>query len=171
VPSFEHNGRASSGRKTRHVNIRYFFETDRVKKNELRIEYCPTGDMWGDFFTKPLQGSAFKRQGKAGKDYYGYMKNLLQYDYDQFVDAQLHPEQNSVFLHKGLFHDTVFPSGGVAYAHLDGDSYDSTFEMLQRIVPFMSKGGILNLDDVHHFLRERRMKSISKCRRSGLAAQ
>jgi hypothetical protein len=28
----------------------------------MRIEYCPTGDMWGDFFTKPLQGSPFKRQ-------------------------------------------------------------------------------------------------------------
>jgi hypothetical protein len=27
----------------------------------MRIEYCPTGDMWGDFFTKPLQGSAFKK--------------------------------------------------------------------------------------------------------------
>jgi hypothetical protein len=58
----ERNGRASSGRRTRHVNIRYFFVTDRVKSGELRIEYCPTGDMWGDFFTKPLQGSAFKRQ-------------------------------------------------------------------------------------------------------------
>ena len=58
----ERNGRASSGRRTRHVNIRYFFVTDRVKNGELRIEYCPTGDMWGDFFTKPLQGSAFKRQ-------------------------------------------------------------------------------------------------------------
>jgi hypothetical protein len=59
----ERNGRVSSGRRTRHVNIRrYFFVTDRVKKNELRIEYCPTGDMWGDFFTKPLQGSAFKWQ-------------------------------------------------------------------------------------------------------------
>jgi hypothetical protein len=58
----ERNGRASSGRRTRHVNIRYFFVTDRVKNGELRIEYCPTGDMWGDSFTKPLQGSAFKRQ-------------------------------------------------------------------------------------------------------------
>jgi hypothetical protein len=58
----ERNGRASSGRRTRHVNIRYFFVTDRVKSGELRIEYCPTGDMWGDFFTKPTQGSLFKRQ-------------------------------------------------------------------------------------------------------------
>ena len=25
----------------------------------MRVEYCPTGEMTGDFFTKPLQGAAF----------------------------------------------------------------------------------------------------------------
>jgi hypothetical protein len=55
------NGRASSGRRTRHIDIRYFFVTDRVKRGELRIEYCPTGDMVADFFTKPLQGSLFRK--------------------------------------------------------------------------------------------------------------
>jgi hypothetical protein len=58
----ERNGRASSGRRTRHVNIRYFFVTDRVKNGELRIEYCPTEIMRGDFFTKPFQGTPFRRQ-------------------------------------------------------------------------------------------------------------
>jgi KUP system potassium uptake protein len=57
----EKNGRASSGRQTRHINIRYFFVTDRVKNGELRIEYCPTDEMLADFFTKPLQGSLFHR--------------------------------------------------------------------------------------------------------------
>jgi hypothetical protein len=42
----ETNGRASSGRRTRHINIRYFFVTDRVKAGEVRIEYCPTGEKW-----------------------------------------------------------------------------------------------------------------------------
>jgi hypothetical protein len=55
------NGRASSGRRTRHIDIRYFFVTDRIKRGELRIEYCPTGDMVADFFTKPLQGSLFRK--------------------------------------------------------------------------------------------------------------
>jgi hypothetical protein len=55
----EKNGKASSGRRTRHIDIRYFFVTDRVKNNEMRIEYCPTGDMVADFFMKPLQGSLF----------------------------------------------------------------------------------------------------------------
>ena len=33
--------------------------TDRVKAGELDIEYCPTGDMVADYFTKPLQGKKF----------------------------------------------------------------------------------------------------------------
>jgi hypothetical protein len=57
----EKNGRASSGRRTRHINIRYFFVTDRVKSGEVRIEYCPTAEMVADFFTKPLQGSLFRK--------------------------------------------------------------------------------------------------------------
>jgi hypothetical protein len=36
------NGNASSSKRTRHINIRYYFITDRVKKNEIHIEYCPT---------------------------------------------------------------------------------------------------------------------------------
>ena len=34
---------------------------DRLKKEEVEIEYCPTGLMLGDFFTKPLQGSLFRK--------------------------------------------------------------------------------------------------------------
>ena len=57
----ERNGRASSGRRTRHIDIRYYFVTDRIKQGDLRIEYCPTDEMNGDFFTKPVQGSKFHK--------------------------------------------------------------------------------------------------------------
>jgi Reverse transcriptase (RNA-dependent DNA polymerase)/Zinc knuckle len=57
----EKNGRGSSSKRTRHLNIRYFFITDRVGKKELTIEYCPTEQMVADFFTKPLQGALFRR--------------------------------------------------------------------------------------------------------------
>ena len=57
----EKNGKASSGKRTRHINIRYFFITDRINANEVRVSYCPTADMMADFFTKPLQGSLFQR--------------------------------------------------------------------------------------------------------------
>jgi hypothetical protein len=56
----ERNGRTSSGKRTRHINIRYFFVTDRVANGGLRIEYCPTKIMLADYFTKPLQGTQFR---------------------------------------------------------------------------------------------------------------
>jgi hypothetical protein len=53
------NGSTSSGKRTRHLNVRYYFVTDKIKKGEVKVAYCPTRDMLGDFFTKPLQGSIF----------------------------------------------------------------------------------------------------------------
>jgi len=55
----EKNGRASSTKRTKHINVRYYFITDRIKQKELRVAYCPTEDMWADFHTKPLQGRKF----------------------------------------------------------------------------------------------------------------
>jgi len=57
----EKNSKMSSSKRTRHLEIRFFFVTDNVEKKHLRIEYCPTDDMVGDFYTKPLQGSKFTR--------------------------------------------------------------------------------------------------------------
>ncbi len=57
----ERNGKASSGKHTRHINIRYFFITDRVNMKEVEIKWCHTKDMVADFMTKPLQGSHFRR--------------------------------------------------------------------------------------------------------------
>ena len=42
------------------MNVRYFFIADRVKSKEIRIEYCPTGIMVADYFTKALQGITFR---------------------------------------------------------------------------------------------------------------
>jgi hypothetical protein len=53
------NGKASSGKGTRHINIRYFFITDRIARKEIAIQYCPTKQMVADYFTKPLQGELF----------------------------------------------------------------------------------------------------------------
>ncbi|KAG7345088.1 hypothetical protein IV203_032619 [Nitzschia inconspicua] len=37
---------------------------DNVNQGRLSIEYCPTGDMIADYFTKPLQGSPFRKMLK-----------------------------------------------------------------------------------------------------------
>jgi len=54
------NGKRSSGKQSRHVNIRFFWVADVLKKNHVSVEYCSTHRMLGDFFTKPLQGSLFR---------------------------------------------------------------------------------------------------------------
>jgi len=57
----ERNGKASSSKRMKHINVRYFFITDRISKGEVRVEWCPTKDMVADFMTKPLQGSVFRK--------------------------------------------------------------------------------------------------------------
>ena len=57
----EVNGKKSSSKRTRTLNIRYFFLTDQVAKENLVIEYMPMEDMWGDFMSKPLQGRLFQK--------------------------------------------------------------------------------------------------------------
>jgi hypothetical protein len=58
---WEKNGKSSRSKRMKHINIRYFFITDRVKNEEVSVVWCPTGDMVGDFATKPLQGALFRR--------------------------------------------------------------------------------------------------------------
>ena len=55
----EKNGTRSSSKRTKHLNCRYYFITDRISAGDLSVEYCPTGEMVGDFFMKPLQGELF----------------------------------------------------------------------------------------------------------------
>jgi hypothetical protein len=46
--------------KSKHINIRNFWVTDRVKSGELKFEYMPTSSMLADILTKPLQGALFR---------------------------------------------------------------------------------------------------------------
>jgi len=53
------NGKASSSNRTKHLDVCYFFITDRIKWGEVKVAYCPTENMLANFFTRPLQGAAF----------------------------------------------------------------------------------------------------------------
>lgn len=55
------NGRASAGKQSRHIDIRYFFVKDRIASENIDLVHCPTDQMLADFFTKPLQGSLFRK--------------------------------------------------------------------------------------------------------------
>ena len=54
-------GKEDVSKRTKHINIRYFFITDRIKKKEVSVVWCPTADMIGDYATKPLQGALFRK--------------------------------------------------------------------------------------------------------------
>jgi hypothetical protein len=41
--------------------VRYFFIKDRIGNGNISLKHCPTGDMVGDHFTKPLQGAPFRK--------------------------------------------------------------------------------------------------------------
>ena len=44
-----------------YLDMRYFFVTDKIKKGDVRVSFCPSHDMLGNFFTKPLQGAQLVR--------------------------------------------------------------------------------------------------------------
>jgi hypothetical protein len=56
----ENNGRASSSKRTKHINVRSFFIKDRIASGELTVKHFPATDMLADHFTKPLQGTMFR---------------------------------------------------------------------------------------------------------------
>jgi len=53
-------GRSTSQR-TKHISVRYFFVKDRTDKEEVQLMFLSTDDMLADFYTKPSQGSLFRR--------------------------------------------------------------------------------------------------------------
>ena len=55
----ENNRNFSSGKRTKHIQARFYFVTDQIEKGNASIECCPTKEIIADFFTKPQQGKLF----------------------------------------------------------------------------------------------------------------
>jgi hypothetical protein len=77
------NGRYSAKKGSKHVEIRYFFITDRIQKKHIKVQFCPTEEMIADFFTKPLQGALFYKfrdavLGIQAEDFEDYKKNYYE---------------------------------------------------------------------------------------------
>ena len=52
----EQNRRQSSTKRSKHMDIRYFYVGDNIQNKTLSLQHCPTKEMLADYFTKPLQG-------------------------------------------------------------------------------------------------------------------
>ena len=55
------NGQVSSSKRTKHIEICYYYFADCIAKGDLLVLWCPTEKMIADFLTKPLQGKVFKQ--------------------------------------------------------------------------------------------------------------
>lgn len=90
-----------------------------------------------------------KSKGIGGDRYYGYEENLLEKVEHTFRDYGLPPNENNVYLIKGLFENTLFVDKPVALAHIDCDWYEPVMTCLERIEPHLVKGGMLIIDDYY----------------------
>lgn len=53
-------GCQSQGKNTRHIEIWYFYITEKIKDGHMQVFYCPMRAMVADYFTKALHGSLFQ---------------------------------------------------------------------------------------------------------------
>jgi hypothetical protein len=102
----EKNERRSSGKRTRHINIRYFFVTDRITANEMTVEYCPMEEMVGDFFTKALQGGLFRKfrnliLNVSEDDFHKYRVTMEKYDASRKREASQECVEDSARTNRG----------------------------------------------------------------------
>ena len=78
----ERNGLKSSSKRTKHINIRYFYITDRLKARDIsRIIYKPTGGMESNYLIKALQGKLFHTHRKTLMGLNGINKHMFYKEY------------------------------------------------------------------------------------------
>ena len=83
----EKNRWKSSSRRTKHIDVRYFYVTDRLKMKDIsRVIYKPSGDMQSDYFTKALQGQVFHTHRKTLMDLHGKNDRIF---YDKFEHPKI----------------------------------------------------------------------------------
>jgi asparagine synthase (glutamine-hydrolysing) len=90
-----------------------------------------------------------KSTGIGGHLYYGYRKNIYDEVLQSFVDFGLEAGENNIYLKRGLFQDTLKVESTVSLAHVDCDWHDSVLTCLNRIEPYLARGGTLIIDDYH----------------------
>lgn len=85
--------------------------------------------------------------GIGGERYYGYEENLFEKVIETFSDFGFPIARNNVYLVKGLYEDSLVVNQSVVLAHIDCDWYESVMTCLNRITPWVVKGGRIIIDD------------------------
>lgn len=95
--------------------------------------------------------------GLGDDTYYGYIDGLIDVVKEHLRQFGLDSDTGNTRCVPGLFEDTLYPNGPVAFAHIDCDWYDSVRVCIDQITPHMSPGGLMIFDDY---------SSYSGCRRA-----
>ncbi len=56
----EDNGKKSSGKRTRHLDIRYFLLSDAIARKDSETKWIPREGMYADYMTKAQAGAEFR---------------------------------------------------------------------------------------------------------------
>ena len=88
-----------------------------------------------------------RAEAMKGEKYYGYLKDIPERVTKSFDDFGYPIDKNLVTLHKGLLQDTMHVNEPIALAHIDVDWYEPVYTCLERVIPNLSQGGAVVLDD------------------------
>jgi hypothetical protein len=109
----------------------------------------PTDRDGADVHKRYAKIAGGEAKGPGGETYYGYRDDLYEEVTESFRRLGVPPDEHNVELIRGLFEDTIELDEPVAFAHLDGDWYESTMTCLTRIAPRLVPGGRIVLDDYY----------------------
>ena len=83
----------STRKGSQHINVKYFFATDKIKSKELKMIHCPTEDIIADYNSNPLQGKLFydnrnRLMGLNEKEFPRYKEMYTEAlkSYDLYID-------------------------------------------------------------------------------------
>ena len=112
----ERNGWKSSSKRTKHINIQYFYITDRLKAGDIHIIiYKPTGDMERDYLIKALQGKLFHTHCKTLMELDGVNKHMFyeKYKNDKFPASDIIITISSLHNKYTYIHIYIYKFAGV----------------------------------------------------------
>jgi hypothetical protein len=110
----------------------------------------PPSDSDGDDVKKRYEIiSSGRSSGINNKTYYGYVDDLKSAVVNNFNNYGVELDRNNIHLVQGLYQDTLKIDQKVAFAHIDCDWYESVMTCLTQIVPHLSTGGKIIIDDYY----------------------
>ena len=97
-------GKRSSIKRTRHMNIRCFYITNKVKSSDVVIVYHPTGILVGDYLTKPLNEIPFKNHRTT---IIGVDDEAIKYYRVKYVNAKVEYQKHIEYERNGASYSSI----------------------------------------------------------------